>query len=670
VQDIETLALQTYQNNMSYFQEHYKELHSKLSALDLLLNDGRYPAQYDLEYKDSYFDVKELASNHYLYSENPDLLTQKLLKEVNFKKDNNVVETFYNMSFNDSAMEKIKEGNGVTLHATTAPIIQYCNDNVSAQMQMKDIYKYMLIGTGLGIHFDAITDKVKANVYFIIEKSLELFRLSLFVTDYSKVFANKTLFFSVGESDAEFKITFDAFYLHAFIRNHYLKFTLFDARHSDIIQLIQTTIVSRPEIAYPHEYLLHKNIQILQRINKNYAFMDFTQKTEATPFSTKPLLIIAAGPSLKKEIEWLKDNHQRYVIVAAIAALKTLVKYDITPNIVIQIDEKIPETERLLQSFENFDFLKDVFFIFSASVPQMLFDTFDKRQIVLLEDRTRYKLNNAFLEAASVGECAYAIALILNAKEIYLLGLDLALDAKSGQTHSSDHHLGKTIDLSQNHNDNSVASLTDSLMYIKGNFREQVPTTPLLYQSIPILNKYTTTLKRSDQNVYNLNDGAYFDQTIALQAKDISKDKYPPLNVPTLQQEILDFFTNASQTKLTQEEVISFSQRKAALAEMRRLIGIFNTTKVTSNEAFTQLYIDLLQQFLTSEVNEFKEIVTVYFLRIGAYVTDMFNTKELTNPKRHIKKMQKIVGVQLSKIIDTYEDALDKSMAELDSSKR
>ncbi|HFU74311.1 MAG TPA: hypothetical protein ENK65_02020 [Helicobacteraceae bacterium] len=278
MQEIEEKAITTYHNNLAYCQKEHPALASKLTALDMLLNDGRYPTQYDLEYKEGYFDVKELATGNYLYKDNPQHLTQKILTNIDYKKNSNVLETFYNLSFSDAALEKVEASDAFTVHATSAPIIHYCNSVVNPNMHMKHIYKHIILGTGLGLHLPELVAKVKAQTYFIVEENLELFRLSLFTCDYATIFSNSTLFFSVAENDSEFKASFDAFYLNAFVRNHYLKFSLFNDTHTGKIKQMQSAIVSRPEIAYSHEYLLFKHDLLLQRIPLNYAFLDLSPK--------------------------------------------------------------------------------------------------------------------------------------------------------------------------------------------------------------------------------------------------------------------------------------------------------------------------------------------------------------------------------------------------------
>ena len=654
---IEQTALKTYQNNLAYFQEKHPTLHSKLSALDLLLSDGRYPAQFDLEYKDNYFDIKELASGHYLYNENPQAFTTQQLSDFNLKKDHNVIESFYNYKFTPEALKKVETADALTMHATTAPIIHYCSENATAAMNMKQVNKFIFLGLGLAIHLPKMVKKVAAQTYFIVEDNLEIFRLSLFVTDYTNLFTNATAYFSIAENDQEFDASFNQFYLHAFIRNHYLKFSLFNDTYLSKVSRIQTAIVSRPEIVYPHELQLYKNVNVLKHLHENFSFLNLRQTAATNQLTTKPALVIGAGPSLKKELDWLSKHHQNFTLIVALAALKTLHSKNIKPDIVVQVDEKVIETEHLINSFDSLDFLTDSIFIFSASVPQILFDSFNPNTIFLTEDRTHYRKSDIYLESASVGENAYALALLFNFSDIYLLGLDFALDPESGQTHADEHQLSQKIDLNSNEHQ-SVASLRDSLLNIPGNFREQVPTTPLLYQSIPILNQFTTTYKSHAQQCFNLNDGALLEGIEPLKTSAITTNN-APLDKAQLHQEILEFLQSQMSIETNNKELL---QRRTFIKQYKDFITIFETTKLVSSEKFVQHYSTLLQNILSVSHNELHEILLNYLLKSSTWIIDLFNTKELNNPKHHVKKMQKIVVLQLKKILDLYEESLENAI--------
>ena len=75
---------------------------------------------------------------------------------------------------------------------------------------------FIVFGVVLGIHIPEIIDKMKAKVYHIIEPSLELFRLSLFVTDYSSLFEQSQVYFYIADEEQEFTQKFKYIYYKTF----------------------------------------------------------------------------------------------------------------------------------------------------------------------------------------------------------------------------------------------------------------------------------------------------------------------------------------------------------------------------------------------------------------------------------------------------------------------
>ncbi|MDY0193557.1 MAG: DUF115 domain-containing protein [Aliarcobacter butzleri] len=527
MQDIESVVVQNYEKSMLYFEQKHPTLFNKLKALELLLSEGKYPQKYDLEFKDGYFDVVELASGHFLYNTDSYNYSHKLVKEINFKKDAHVIETFYNHNFDDESVKAAKKLTANHTHATTAPIVNYYNKNIEKSMLMKKIHKFMFLGVGLGLHLQNISQKTDADVFLVLEDDIELFRLSLFTCNYEEAFKKREVFFGIAQNVAEFEETFAHFYEYAFIRNHYLKFSLFSSKDQVHVKKIQTAILSRSEHCYSHAALLEKGSRVLEKVSQDYKFFSMLKKDEKF-FDDKPLLVLGAGPSLGANKEWLRQHKNNFIIVAPFATLRILYHLNIAPDIIVHIDEGDIFAERDIKLYEGKeDFFKNSLFIFNASVPQLFFDTFDKDAIYLLEDRTEYKLNDNYLEIASVGEAAYAIALSLTHQDIYLLGLDMAL-ADDGSSHSRAHSTKSRADISRTDKLDDVADIRKTVLNVKGNLRDKVVTMPLFTMSITLMNLQTRKYKSQDQHVYNLSDGAYFDNTTPLRLEAIefqNKDK-------------------------------------------------------------------------------------------------------------------------------------------------
>jgi len=664
MQDIQTKAINTYQTNISYFKEKHPDIYKKIDLLSTAIEQGQYQENYSLEYKTDYFDILDIRTNQYLYNSSSIQLAKDTAKQINYKKNDTVIETFYNFSFSEDALNFAKqEDPTLSQYVLTAPIIQFSRDLIDKKhTQMKHIYKFIFFGVGLGLHLTEIDKKIASRMYLIIEDNLEIFRLSLFVTDYTVLALNSELFFSIMENKDKFKYTFDNFYHNSFIRNNYIKYSLFYDTYKTKISVIQEFLVTQSNLTYPQDKLLKKNIMVLKSLHEAYKFFDVSKHYKETPLSQKPLIIVASGPSLGKNIEWLKDNAPYVTIVALFMTLPILEEHNIKPDIIVHIDEKTDALEKTISKLQNKKFIQDSLFFLSPSIDITYFlEIGRKDNIYLFEDRTRYRFNKGFLEAPSVGEIAYALSLLWDTRELYLLGLDLALDAQTKQTHTEGHTTANTEQKLISTTSGDSVSLRNSELLIKGNFRETVPTTPLFDMSRIRLNLFTNQYKNIDQKVYNLNDGAYFNEIIPKQTKDINfmtlKEKESE-HIQTLK----TFFDKNASSIPDIDEMKALHKRKEDALKKKELILTFTLQKSPTIDQFRANFSKMATELICSEdfhSHELSQVYVIYLENIGGYIGDFLNTTSIKNPKRSIKQFQKILAEQLLKIVNKFLEALE-----------
>jgi hypothetical protein len=290
-----------------------------------------------------------------------------------------------------------------------------------------------------------------------------------------------------------------------------------------------------------------------------------------------------------------------------------------------------------------------------------------KDKIFLFEDRTDYRFNKGKIEAYSVGEIAYALTLICGAEEMYLLGLDLALDPETKQTHSKGHLSSESkVEVKNSISDENV-SLRGSEFFVKGNFLDKVPTTPLFDISIYKVNEFTLTLRRGFQKVYNLNNGAYFEDTIPLQPKDADLSNFDIKDKTTYTKKIKNFFDQNSSDKMDEEEKKAFIKRKEDAIRKRELVVSFSKQKYPSIEQISSAFTKVAAECILSprqHESELSQIFIVYLENIGGYIGDFFNTAKIDNPKKSIKQFQKVITLQFLKIIDKYMEIFEVQRSE------
>lgn len=662
--DLQSRAIKTYRDNLGYFAKEHPDLHKKLLLFEEAIQSGRYKEKFALEYRpEGFFDVLDTESGNWLYGTSSVEHAGKMAREINYRKDQGVIETFYNFSFDEKGVEVAKQADpSASRFVTTAPIIDYVAHSIDKhETTMKEIYKFIFLGVGLGLHIAEIHKKIGARVYFVTEENLEIFRLSLFVTEFSTIGRESKIYFSVMENDFSFKERFNAFFHDAFIRNNYIKYALFYGDYEKKIKQIQNFIVTQSHLTYPHDKLLRKNIRVLERIHEKRKFFDLSTCYSQSPLRQRPLILVAAGPSLNREIEWLKTNAPYATVVALFMTSAILEKEGIVPDIVVHVDEQSEPVAKTLKRMENPEnFFRNSVFFLAPSVDMALFEPLiDGENVYFFEDRTRYRFELGHLEGFSVGEIAYALSLIWGADEIYLLGLDLALDAESGKTHAGGHISGEKSRTAEDSGD--AVSLRGSTFEVRGNFLEKVMTTPLFDMSIHQVNRFTREIKNENQKVYNLGNGAFFERTVPMASEKVSFVSLAEKR-PEERSALSEFFDENASSNMSEKEKSAFLERVKEANEKLRDVQEFGRCRYPRMSAFSEGFIELASEMIRSphaNANELSQILIIFLENVGGYIGDFFNTREIDNPKRHIKQLQKLVSAQFEKIIGAYLTALN-----------
>ncbi len=659
MQDIEQKAIETYQKNLEFFSINHSDVLSKIQALNGAIENAKYTPKYDLEYMKSYFDVKELQSGNYLYTKDSSEISKELSNLVNHSKNSHLFDGFP-LFHNYEKATHILDDKGLGLEGIY-PIMTYYMDNTDSKDEMKEIEKFIFIGTGLGLHIPLIDKKIGAHEYLIIEDDLELFNLSLFCTPYYEFNKEVSLIFSIAEDDNAFSNRVGIFIAQSWFLNRYLKYSYFPAHSNKKIKLIQNVISSQGFAIFHYKTVLKKQLKPLEYINSGYKILNLSKHLEDTVFSKKPTLVIASGPSLQKNIEWLKKNHKRFIIIAVSSSLRVLYDNHITPDLVVHLDG-FDVSMKLFSDFPVQEFLKNSLLLFGAFAPTQVREIFSKEQCFFLEEETFYFDGYSSVNSSCVGSTSLLHSIMLDSHETYLLGLDFAVDSQTGRTHSQGHVTKSQVDLSTKDELQSKMSTRENLFPIKGNFSDIVYTNALFHASIQNLYMLIPHLKKDYQNIYNLNSGAKLNQTIPMNINDVKIDKFDIIDKSELHLEIIDTFNLNSSQDLSSADLKSLKRRVEIAKELKVYIMEYkNSVSLSNADSYLYDALGIVSKILHYKGREADNIVKVYrlfFQYTLPIIMDLLNTKGLKNTKRHIKKLDKLLVSEMLIIEDIYEKAL------------
>lgn len=661
--DIEQQAIQTYQRNMEYLQKNHPILHKKITVFDSAVAMGEYSEKYALEYNhEGYFDVKELASGEYLYGTNSIEYSRLITDGVNLQKKGAVFSAHKVVAFNP-VMVDIIDKSQLSFHNAlwaTIKIIDYTRRyTLKPNAEMISVYKSIFIDIGLGLHIKDIVEKLNSSIIFIKEHNLELFRLSLFVTDFLQISSNRTLFFSIAQNEADERTSFIEFLEMGNNYNLHIKHIPFNKSYKHDLQVLQTHVLSQSHIMYGYSALLLRYIDSIKYLPLGYGFINVKRTYSSQLLKKKPVLLLLSGPSSSKHIDWIVANRDRFILVTALSTCRLLNKYNLKPDVVVHIDPGADETLKLFQDIDTKSFFKDTICIFSSNVDENTVNKFNKKKVFLIEQGTNYKKDFGNFTCPSVGEYTYTLSLLFGATKIFLLGLDMALEPETLKTHGDFHPFqseGKKDEY------NGSLSYDSSIEYIKGNFLESVPTLATYRLSIQEFERFTKMLKKPNQKVYNLGNGAYLYDATPMHIEEANWNKYKKLDSKKTAKELLSFFSSISSSDFREEDKQTVRYQLQEAIKLEKIIQIFSDEALKNRDKYLSLLSQLSYDLSDMQGVNNSDLSTVYyeyFKTVLGYIFDMFNTKDLEDREMRVKEIHAILIHELMKISRLYINSLE-----------
>ncbi len=656
MQNIEEKAIQTYQSNIEYLSIMHPTLHKDLINFDMAVEAGNYQQQYALEYINNNFDVTLLEEDDkYLYGKNSINISNSYAKYVNFAKDSSTIEIFSIIDIEDEDTIMDKQ----TLHARKKiyPMMTYFKKN-EQKGDMKEIVKFIFSGVGLGLHIEKIDEKVQGHRYLIIEDDIELFKLSLFTTKYYEIAQRADIVFSVLEHINNFEKTYYNFINDAYMYNHLIKYTHLTSHSYVKLKHIISLTGSINFVTFPYQMKLDKVLSPYRYLYDNYNFLNIYKDIDSSILSNKPILAIASGPSLQKNISWLIENNNKFITIAVSSSLEYLYKNNITPDIVLSIDQEDIVKDFFIP-FKDTDYLKNTILVFSALTHEDVIENVYTDNLYFTDSSMQFRSENVNFSYACVGSFAYLFSLQLQADDIYVLGLDLALNQETGEDHIDDHMFSMRVNMEDKSSLPTSINLVGSLIPIEGNFDETVYTTPAFHKSIIGITEHEVNVKKDNQNIYNLNHGAKVGTSTSLDIGSIDTLNMPNIDKNKIFGLLKNEFNKNSMTGLNDYENSIVTNSKATVKSIRKILTKYTKKAPSSNYTiYMDKLIKLSDDIYVSDkhpLGHISDVYKTYFNYAQSIIYSYFNTKNISNIKKHILEFDSMVLDGLYDITEQFE---------------
>ncbi|MBQ9274822.1 MAG: DUF115 domain-containing protein [Succinivibrio sp.] len=307
-------------------------------------------------------------------------------------------------------------------------------------LQCRSVPHVIILGVGLGYPLGFLLEQVEAANLTLIEPDADLFYASLQAYDWASLLEhlhqnNFGVNLLVGQSESQIFTDLSAFFSH----------------HGRFLSALWWTLVH-----YQSEAIAALALQLRQdyhRLSSSLGFADdhlfgishacralqsgknFVKKEVALPpeFAGTPLFVVGSGPSLERDLPFLRRHQDEAVIMACGTALEILYNQGIKPDF-YAATERVPEIAQTIEAIPDRDFIASLILIAGDVIHPKVQRLFKHTALLGKMDEPFYWLmqihpQGQLIRPVSVmnplvGNLGVAAAWALGFKEVYLFGLD------------------------------------------------------------------------------------------------------------------------------------------------------------------------------------------------------------------------------------------------------
>ena len=279
-------------------------------------------------------------------------------------------------------------------------------------------------------------------------------------------------------------------------------------------------------------------------------------------YKNVPVFVIGSGPSLDNDIDFIRKNQDKAIIIACGTALDVLYHAGIKPDFYANT-ERTPQIRQTLNTIPDKDFFRDIILMTGDVCHPRTVEMFEHTAIFGKPDEPFYpyfamgfpqdagKIQYVQLMNPLVGNMGVSGAVYMGFNKLYLFGIDNGKKLKSGNLHSSFSTLY-----------NQYQVKTDGFAYkttkiIPGNFGGECQSGHFYELSARNIGFVLTQegIRNKDLVCYNCSDGAKIDRAIPKHSEELKADfeKLPELN----KKEFFRYMTEEKtfELKITREDI-------------------------------------------------------------------------------------------------------------------
>lgn len=481
--------------------------------------------------------------------------------------------------------------------AVINPLIKELNTHTDKQVfdTQGPIGFLIVCGSGMGYHLNALINDLDIRNLCLYEANADRFYASLHTVDWESVL---TYFSKQGRSIRfyietpleqvlrDIRTLRDTLGLHQLVYAH-----IFRHFNGPEEQAFLTRFISEhPLIAGATGYVDDERISLAHTVNHLQRGCTILN-CDAPQQQAVPAFIIGNGPSLDKQIAYIKAHQHHAILISCGTTLSSLYKAGITPHFHIET-ERTAIIKDYLEAGTTAEYRKTITLLCLNTVSPAVTDLFEKTIIAfkpndigeMLFQRRYSTSNSAPLPVCNptVTNAGLSFALAMGFEMLVLLGVDL------GMPSARNHHSSYSIhyDIERKTRKNGFTSFEDKTLHrqIDANFGGSVATHPIL-QDTKINMELLIILHQQRGfhcHIYNPNYGAKIKGTLPTPLENIPSVSQYTINSEYIKDHLLK---RCSFFRLPEQNAQQLSnQHLAALFNKESLLlaqdDVFNSTQL------------------------------------------------------------------------------------------
>ncbi len=361
----------------------------------------------------------------------------------------------------------------------------------------------IFLGIFHGLHIDYYLSRTEVSHILLVEPDTQRFEVSCYFLDYRQITNGSDVVFSLGpdpQSEA-IRLFFSNYHISRSLWARVLPAYEHEAA-PHMIESFRMHQVTMSNVVFP----LDRDYDALRQadVNLRQKRLLLTSRPRLSPGSR--IAVVASGPSLDQDIDWLRENQDRLIILAVFSAVKPLLRQGIRPDFQVTMETVLHEEG--LRNPLGLD--PDIPVIAGCNAPASIVRYFKKLFLCGIGDKVapvRFSLPLHRVLPSSTS-MAFSFASLCAPAEIFLAGCDFGY-LSTGHTHA-----GNTIyDRNPSEKDDVVVSdYLDKMQQIvveanfKSSERQFVTSTPFLSHVRIVVEQSIARMPRT--KIYNLSDGA------------------------------------------------------------------------------------------------------------------------------------------------------------------